>query len=299
MIGFLILHYETLEDTLKCIESILALDQIKIPIHIVVVDNGSKDASYEALQQRYTNDAMVTLLSTGKNLGFSAGNNYGYKNFPNREKLELLIVCNSDIIFHQKSFIRKALHLWKEVPFEILGPDIYSYWCCFKVHQSPKRMNHYKITALTGILKKWEEEYKILSGELPNEHPAVRDCLKDRKPWWKQVLSWCKQSLNNHKKEQAFLQGSCLIFSKNYMERYQKLFDPEPFLYFEESFLFLRAQRDGLRICYNPRIKVIHNEQSSIKRMLSDDRRREIFRREQLLKSGYMYLEQCKSGMSD
>ena len=49
-ICFVILHYKTADDTIKCIESIRQLDK---QVHIVVVDNASGNGSIAKVEERF------------------------------------------------------------------------------------------------------------------------------------------------------------------------------------------------------------------------------------------------------
>ena len=77
MTDFVILHYQSLEETDVCVRNILK----KLPNRgkIFVVDNGSPNGSGEALQEKYRDAPDVTIILTGKNLGFARGNNVGFR----------------------------------------------------------------------------------------------------------------------------------------------------------------------------------------------------------------------------
>ena len=67
----------------------------------------------------------------------------------------------------------------------------------------------------------------------------------------KEVLDYRKRYMN------VGLQGSCLIFSKDFIDNENKAFDPEPFLYEEEVFLFLRCKKRNYKMLYDPSIGII------------------------------------------
>ena len=90
MIGFLILHYKTVHETIACVDSIRTLDFSRTSYHILVADNGSGNGSYERLSSLYQGAGDITVMTTGENLGFSAGNNAGWVAFPHREDVEFL-----------------------------------------------------------------------------------------------------------------------------------------------------------------------------------------------------------------
>jgi GT2 family glycosyltransferase len=70
--GAVVLNWDGGELVLRCVESVLALDPA--PDDVLVVDNGSRDGSAEALAARFPS---VRQLRLGRNLGFAGGMNAG------------------------------------------------------------------------------------------------------------------------------------------------------------------------------------------------------------------------------
>lgn len=70
-----VLNWNNPQDTLACLDS---LKQLDYPNHqVLVIDNGSIDNSVVILAKSIPADPQFALLTTGKNLGFSGGANYG------------------------------------------------------------------------------------------------------------------------------------------------------------------------------------------------------------------------------
>jgi GT2 family glycosyltransferase len=69
-----VLNWNGRDDTLMCLRSLERLDW---PSHeTIVVDNGSSDGSIEAIEAEHPG---VTVVATGRNLGFAEGNNVGLR----------------------------------------------------------------------------------------------------------------------------------------------------------------------------------------------------------------------------
>ena len=55
------------------------------------------------------------------------------------------------------------------------------------------------------------------------------------------------------------LNGCCLIFSKEYIDKFSGI-DDRTFLYYEEQLLYIRLKRNNLISVFNPKLEVLHNE---------------------------------------
>ena len=78
MVAVIVLNYKTKEETIKCVESIIGHTQDS-EYEVFIVDNDSKDGSYEFLADKYEKNHKVMVFKTKKNEGYSAGNNYIWK----------------------------------------------------------------------------------------------------------------------------------------------------------------------------------------------------------------------------
>lgn len=72
MIGVVIVNYNAGDLLAQCLGAVLACPAVAA---VIVSDNGSSDDSLDAVRARFGDDAKVTLIEHGSNLGFAAGNN--------------------------------------------------------------------------------------------------------------------------------------------------------------------------------------------------------------------------------
>jgi len=86
-----ILNWNLKDDTIACVESLLASSIT--PTEIVVVDNGSEDGSVAALQTTF--GTRITLLTNAMNLGFAAGNNVGVR-YALEQQADWIMLLNND-----------------------------------------------------------------------------------------------------------------------------------------------------------------------------------------------------------
>lgn len=71
-VSVIIVNYNTRDDTLACVRSLLS--QTSAKVEVIVVDNGSHDGSVPALREALPE---ITVVEAGANLGFAAGVNLG------------------------------------------------------------------------------------------------------------------------------------------------------------------------------------------------------------------------------
>ena len=73
-VGVVILTWNRVDDLVGCLESFACVDYPNY--EVVVVDNGSKDATVAVTRARFP---WVTLIANGENLGYCKGNNVGMR----------------------------------------------------------------------------------------------------------------------------------------------------------------------------------------------------------------------------
>ncbi len=91
-ISIIILNWNGLEDTIKCLES---LKKITYPNYeVVVVDNGSKGNDADVLAKKYKE--YIKLIREKKNLGFAEGNNVAIRKVIKEKESKYVFLLNSD-----------------------------------------------------------------------------------------------------------------------------------------------------------------------------------------------------------
>lgn len=241
---FVILHYNTLEVTRRCIASIQRMkDQDKIAI--VIVDNASPDGSGRVLDNQYRESARVKVILKETNDGFSAGNNEGCAIAMAEWNPEFLVVANNDIEFCQTDFVKKISQEYERRSFDVLGPDIYD--PVTDKHQSPISVNPPKMKRVnrTILLN------QCALGLYPIVYPMVKKYFGCHIHEEQAVRPLEYQ-------ENVCLMGACFIFSKKYVMEKAVLFSPETKFYYEEFILTLWCRRHGRKIVYQPELQVWH-----------------------------------------
>lgn len=262
-ISYVILHYKNLDDTIKCIESLLRTTNKDS--NLIVVDNGSGDGSGEKLKKKYQDMQKIKVLLLENNVGFSKGNNAGYTYAKKNYDSDFIVVTNNDVVFYQKNFEEVIKKIYEQSQFYVLGPDVYI--PRHEDHQNPLFKTPINKQQLINEIK----EYKYYrKNPLKFEKRLKIHALKNRLCSKYKVINFLYSTLRgkdvlDYKKryENVGLQGSCLIFSKKFIMKEDKAFEPEPFLYEEETFLFYRCQKKSYKMVYDPSIAIRHEEAAS------------------------------------
>ncbi len=249
--GFVVLHYQAEAMTTQCVDCLLESCG-QHPISVVIVDNCSPNGSGRRLHDHYASDNRITVLSTPKNLGFAQGNNEGYALLREKHHCEYITVINNDVLIEQEDFIDRVVHIFERTRFGVLGPDIFEPHS--KAHRNPYRTRGYSKEEATRLLRnmqRWSRHYA------PHHAASITQALlrkvlgfpyrmfRRNKPW-------------EHACTDVVLQGSCFVFSPEYLAKRSIAFCPDTFLYFEEAILYRDCQKLSLTMQYDPQVHVTH-----------------------------------------
>lgn len=285
---YVILHYMDAPTTIECVDSILKTSQNE-DYKIIVVDNASNNGSYEHMLDYYGHNSKIVWIKNEKNLGFSGGNNVGYRYAKEHFSPEYILIGNNDLVFHQENFAEKLKELGKKYPFYVAGPDIIN---LRGIHQSPIR--EYLHSAET--MKKKTRNRKILLTimKVKKALPFLQGINIFEQMYYGKGESLQKQNENVGISKNVILHGACVIFSKAYMDKHDDAFPEYTFLYMEEDILALRCQKLGYDTYYLPELKVQHKEDVSTDTYLKNKLDKNIFVFSQTIKSGKTYIDLMK-----
>lgn len=105
-IGAVVLNYNNYSETKQCVESLLKQKNVKM--HIVIVDNGSKNDSLSILQSLFSQNENVIILDGKINNGYARGNNIGI-NCLREKKIDFILICNSDVTLSTPYIVSQML----------------------------------------------------------------------------------------------------------------------------------------------------------------------------------------------
>ena len=227
-----VLNYKTPDLSIKAAAAALG-ELAPFPGEIIIVDNDSQDGSFEQMQAEVANRAWmsrVSVLQSGRNGGFGAGNNFGIlAGMAVNRKPDYVYILNSDA-FPDSGAIRALVDALEADPKAgfagsyIHGPDGEPHVTAFRF---PSLASEFEGAARTGFITRMFKDRRV-----PMELPAST-----------QAVDW--------------LAGASLMMRRDVLEAIG-LFDEKFFLYFEETDLCLRANRAGWKTLYVRDSSVTH-----------------------------------------
>lgn len=283
-IVYVILHYLAVKDTLEAIESI-TLHSVNQRYKIIVVDNGSPDGSGQMLEAKYASDDYVTVLQLANNLGFAKGNNAGIKYAISNFSPKFVVVMNNDVMLLQNEFYARICKEYQYSGFAVLGPEVET--ADGRKDSSP--VNNAPVT-LKAIKKNYNKERFLYLIELLHLYNLLEYVQKLKQ---KRKSKCSKEKRETGRCEDIILHGCCWIFSEKFFEKYNGL-DESTFLYHEEEILYLLTKRFGLKMVYNPAIKVYHKEDASSNEVMPVGHKKRIFKLRNCLHSSKQLVRICE-----
>lgn len=258
-IFFVILHYQNVEDTINCIESINKLKKnSEIEVNCLVIDNKSPNNSGDVLKEKYKNKKNINVMLLDNNYGFSKANNIGYK-YCKEKMADLILIINNDIVFEDCEFLIKLIKFYKENNnYEIICPDVIN---LKDMHQNPMKLKPMTIKkAYKNLIYK-----KIISIllNIPIINIITYNIEKNRENKW--LESYYKNNEIKKDIEESFIPiGAFLIYTKKWILNEDIAFPSDTFMYLEEDFLGIYILNKKYKIFYLDNLKVRHLEGRSV-----------------------------------
>ncbi|MCQ2974932.1 MAG: glycosyltransferase [Bacteroidales bacterium] len=302
-IGFVILHYQAFDMTIKCVDNLLYKFSSK-NIIIVLIDNASPNKSCIDLCNKYQNNEIVKIIQSDINLGFAKGNNLGYDYLKSNYNLDFMIVMNSDVIINQDDFIEKIYEIYNKNDFAVLGPSIFA--PSISLYQNPGPLKFANIQQTKQFIKRYK---KFIINDYKNYYllkilhylvfwwakPIYKFIFKNKTTKYnvknQPNLTQIKSIKNINEVENSVLCGACYIFSKDFIDNRNYCFYPKTFLYFEEQILAYQCNKLSLKMLYSPNIEVIHYLDVSSEQSDDNKRNRYLNMWRHNIKSAKIYLD--------
>lgn len=256
-IGFVILHYQAMNETIACVDSII--NKIDTQDHeIIIVDNGSPNGSGTKLFDKYQHTDKVHVILLNDNLGFSAGNNEGFLFAKNELHCDFICMTNNDTEIIQDHFFEIILKEYDRSRFAVLGPEIILE--DGSICEYPKHI--LKLSELESDRKRvqkllWKNKLFIES-----IHLILYKIVSKLIRWNKIRHNFRDIKTPDKRMENVRLHGCCMIFSPVYIKKFNGL-EVRTHFYGEEDILFVRLIRNHMKSVYLPELKIFHHEEAA------------------------------------
>ncbi len=277
MFGYVILRYQSIEITKKCVDKLLMFSKNN---PIIIVDNCSPNGSGKQLEKMYSKCINITVIINEENQGFAKGNNLGYQYIKRKYSLNYVVVMNNDIMIEDNDFAVIIEQFMEKNEVDVCGPDMVT---LKGNHQNPLQLKPYtskylqrrvradKIKVLllrTRLFWKLYENYKK-TNKIPirTKQPTVFDCI---------------------------LHGSCIIYGPEYIKREQNAFLPITYMYNEEAILYDYLVHKGYKTGYCSDVTILHMEGVSTSERIENKKKKVMFRFKNNIKSIEAQLEERK-----
>lgn len=277
MFGYVILHYQSIEITKKCVDKLLMFSKDN---PIIIVDNCSPNGSGKQLEKMYSKCINITVIINEENQGFAKGNNLGYQYIKRKYSLNYVVVMNNDIMIEDNDFAVIIEQFMEKNEVDVCGPDMVT---LKGNHQNPLQLKPYtskylqrrvradKIKVLllrTRLFWKLYENYKK-TNKIPirTKQPTVFDCI---------------------------LHGSCIIYGPEYIKREQNAFLPITYMYNEEAILYDYLVHKGYKTGYCSDVTILHMEGVSTSERIENKKKKVMFRFKNNIKSIEAQLKERK-----
>lgn len=245
-----VLNYISYNDTIKCV------DLLKVQTYknheIIIVDNGSKNESYNILRDRYFDDENVYLLKSNENLGFAKGNNIGINYARNKLKADYVFVVNSDILV-KKTLLSEIIKI-NYSGIGVISPTVYTVDGEYQLPAINTDDINFEIDKTIKAIKL----AKIINIPIINLIYDIYLKIKGSGNKNNQLLLGKKYAI----------QGCSFFLTPLFFKYYNQLFD-RTFLYWEEINLIYYLDKVGLGAIIVETTPVIHLESQSVKKLIN------------------------------
>ncbi len=219
-----VLNYKNLEDTISCLASLRKITYNRY--RIVVVDNDSRDGSYEYLKEHETD---CCIIQSGENRGYAAGNNVGI-HYALEQGAEYVCILNNDVEVEPDFLTKLVQYMESEPDVGMTGPVVYEYNQREKIQSAG-----FSICVRTGRTQPlWQGKHKK---ELSGKHIIVSDGLS----------------------------GTCLLIKRDVLET-TGLIPENYFLFFEEMEWCLNIRKNGYKLATVLAAAVYHKGSATLKK---------------------------------
>lgn len=227
-VAIVLVNWNGISDTEVALVSIQQMDKHIAEVETIVVDNGSTNNSVDMIHKTFP---WVTLIETGKNLGFTGGNNIGIKHAI-QKGADYIWLLNNDTIVDRNAL--QLMYAFKDTKVGIAGSKIY-FAPGHEYHKERyTKDSQGKVLWFAGGIVDWHNMYA--------SHKGVDEI--DRGQY-------------NTPIDTDYITGCSMMIKREVVDRIGIL-DDAYYLYLEDLDYCLRAKRAGFLLRYYPESIIWH-----------------------------------------
>lgn len=255
-ISFIVLNYNDAETTITMVERLCQWKDPSLKLNVVIVDNRSTDESLSRLKARFANSALVEVICSEKNGGYSYGNNYGAKYAIEHFKPDYIAIANPDIVVEEQAVI------------ELLGT--------FHVNN--------RVAMCSPVMKSINGSFRIYSQSLPTWWDDLKACRLGNHSDTLHENNYQTLDEDGNLIITEMLPGSFFVIRSDVFEEIGML-DENVFLYCEERILGKKLKDAGYKVILRKELFFVHAHAISTSKAFS------VLKREQLMLSSRLYYQ--------
>ncbi len=237
-VSIIILTTNALAMTKEQLLDVEKLDVKGIDVECLIVDNGSKDGTEEAIKNYKLPNMKYKFLQSGANLGFAGGNNVGMKDAMKRG-FDYILLLNNDLIL-PKDIVKKLTEYMESNPeVGVASPKMY-FAKGYEFHK-----DRYKESEKGRVI--WYAGGDIDRDNVYTVHRGVDEI--DRGQY-------------DETQETDVANGACMMIRREVIKTIGFL-DSSFFLYWEDADFSERAKRAGYKTMYFPGTWMWHKVSAS------------------------------------
>lgn len=258
-ISIIIVNYNTKHLTADCIDSIIAKTS-EVEYEIILVDNASSDGS----QEKFSSDGRILFLEAGDNLGFGKANNLGAQH----AKGDYIFFLNSDTLL-----LNNAIYeMWRYCE-EHKEDNIGGLGCILCDGNNQRCHSYAKLNTWKDIVKSY----------------FIAPFCKSKA---KKIMAMDAEDESKDAIEVGYVTGADLFVPRKVLEECG-CFDPDFFMYSEESEMQWRFKKHGYKNMIIKSPKIMHLEGMSQAKKKSPTMKKIIMTQSSL----YLYVKKTSSSL--
>ena len=256
-VSIIIVSFNTKQLTADCIDSIIAKTS-EVEYEIILVDNASSDGS----QAKFSSDGRILFLEAGDNLGFGKANNLGAQH----AKGDYIFFLNSDTLL-----LNNAIYeMWRYCE-EHKEDNIGGLGCILCDGNNQRCHSYAKLNTWKDIVKSY----------------FIAPFCKSKA---KEIMAMDAEDESKDAFEVGYVTGADLFVSRKVIDECG-CFDPDFFMYSEESEMQWRFKKHGYKNMIIKSPKIIHLEGMSQTKRKSPTMRKIMMTQSSL----YLYVKKTSS----